>query len=60
MIEKIKQLFCNHSWKTRLILSCGRNTHNDIKTCRKCGKRLTSFSGNRQEWYAHHGLEQGE
>lgn len=47
---------CRHDWDVNLIFSGGRNTHREIKSCHKCGKSITLFSGNRQEWYDYNGF----
>ena len=53
----IKQLLCRHKQESLLIFSGGRNTHHDIKSCIKCGKSKTVFSGTQQEWRVYHGCE---
>ena len=50
-------LFCRHLWEGQLILSVGKKTHHDMRTCCKCGKSETVFAGTRAEWYAHHGYD---
>jgi len=52
----LKQLFCRHWYQHHLVLCSAPNTHHDVKTCIKCGKSSTLFSGTRQAWYKRHGI----
>lgn len=56
LMRFLKQTFCRHQWDTNLVFSGGRNTHREIKSCHKCDKSVTVFSGTRQEWYDYHGF----
>ncbi len=49
-------ILCRHDWDINLIFSGGRNSHREIKSCQKCGKSTTLFSGTRQEWYDYNGF----
>jgi hypothetical protein len=49
--EKLNHICCRHLWKRELILSMGLYTHHDIKTCIKCGKSITLFSGSRETYF---------
>ena len=48
----LKQVFCNHSWTDRLILSGGKVSHHEVTSCDKCGKSKTLWAGTREQWYA--------
>jgi len=52
----VKSFLCRHDWDTNLVFCGSRNTHREIKSCHKCKKSITLFSGNRQEWYDYNGL----
>ena len=52
----IKESLCWHWFDTNVVFDSPPITHYDIKSCIKCGKSITVFKGNQQEWLDRHGL----